>query len=180
MTNNGITRSSKGQLAPANEPGLRPEPQSDTSRLCARALCATYMILDFATVERKFQRFVERIVEKETVYYLSNSNGVANSASNDDDETTVLMFWSDRAYAKRAGKVLVEDFVAAEMSLFDFIYRWLPGMTADGVLAGPNWNGDLVGREIDAFQLREIIEEKMSNEMLEFYEQHFRELSRRT
>ena len=66
------------------------------------------------------------------------------------------------------------------MELFDFLYRWLPGMSGDGVLAGPNWNGDLAGREIDAFELREIIEEKMSSELLEKYEQKYNELTKNT
>ncbi len=40
------------------------------------------------------------------------------------------------------------------MSLFDFLFRWLPGMSGDGVLAGPNWNHDLVGVELDPYELR--------------------------
>ena len=71
------------------------------------------MLLDGATVESNFQRFVNRIIENETVYYLSNENGVAESVSNNDDETDVLMFWSDRAYAARANHIFEEDFNAA-------------------------------------------------------------------
>ena len=94
------------------------------------------MILDSATVEGNFQRFISRVVENETVFYLSNDEGVANSVSNDDEETTILMFWSDRAYAHRVNGILPEEFSESEMTLFDFMYRWLPGMTGDGVLAG--------------------------------------------
>jgi len=138
------------------------------------------MLLDGATVESNFQRFVKRIIENETVYYLSNDNGVAESVSNDDEETNVLMFWSDRAYAARANDIFEEDFNETEMELFDFLYRWLPGMSGDNVLAGPNWNGELVGREIDAFELREIIEEKMSPELHKKYEAKYNELTKNT
>lgn len=138
------------------------------------------MLLDGATVESNFQRFVKRIIENETIYYLSNENGVAESVSNDDEETDVLMFWSDRAYAARANDIFEEDFNETEMELFNFLYQWLPGMSGDGVLAGPNWNGELIGREIDAFELREIIEEEMPSELIEKYEQKYNELTKNT
>ena len=85
-------------------------------------LCANSMFLDSATVESNFQRFLNRVVHKESVFYLSNRDGVANSVSYDDDETTILMFWSDRAYAKRANKTLTGEYSVIEMSLFEFMY----------------------------------------------------------
>ena len=48
------------------------------------------------------------------------------------------------------------------MALFDFLFRWLPGMSGDGLRAGPDWNGDLVGLELDPLELRERIEAKLS------------------
>ncbi len=138
------------------------------------------MILDSATVENNFNRFLKRIVESETVYYLANEDGVANSVSNDDEETVVLMFWSDRAYAKRAQKCFEEHFDEVEMELFDFLYRWLPGMSGDNVLAGPNWNGGLVGKEIDPFELRELIEDSLSPDMLKKYQSTYEELTQNT
>ena len=136
------------------------------------------MLLDSATVESNFQIFIERIIEKESVSYLSNSDGVANSVSNDNEDIVILLFWSDRAYATRAKDNFDEVFEEAEMKLFDFLYRWLPGMSGDGVLAGPNWNGDLIGREIDPFDLRELIEGKMPSELVEKYELKYNELSK--
>ena len=138
------------------------------------------MLLDSATVESNFQRFIERTIEKESVFYLSNSDGVANSVSNDDEELVILMFWSDRAYATRAKGAFEEDFEEVQMDLFEFLYRWLPGMSGDGVLAGPNWNGDLVGKEIDAFDLRELIENQMPSNMVESYEQKYNKLTENT
>jgi hypothetical protein len=138
------------------------------------------VLLDSATVESNYKRFINRAIESETVYYLSNDDGVANSVSNDDEETVILMFWSDRAYAARAKNVFDEAFVESEMSLFEFLYRWLPGMSGDGVLAGPNWNGDLVGKEIDPFDLRTEIEESMPSELLDKYEERFHKLKGNT
>ena len=138
------------------------------------------MILDSATVESNFQRFINRVIDNESLFYLSNDEGVANSVSNDDEETTILLFWSDRSYAHRAKKIFSEEFSESEMTLFEFLYRWLPGMSGDDVLAGPNWNGNLVGREIDPFDLRTEIEERMPPELLEEYEARYRELTEST
>jgi len=138
------------------------------------------MFLDSATVESNYQRFLERIIENESVFYLGNEDGVANSASNEDDETIILMFWSDRAYAARAKKCFEENFDEVEMDLFDFLYRWLPGMSGDGVLAGPNWNGELVGREIDPFELMEQIEARMPSELIAKYENKYHEFTKNT
>jgi len=138
------------------------------------------MILDSATVENNFNRFLKRIVESETVYYLANEDGVANSVSNDYEETVVLMFWSDRAYAKRAKQCFDEHFDEAEMELFEFLYRWLPGMSGDNVLAGPNWSSELVGKEIDPFELRELIEDSLSQETLKKHQSTYEELTKNT
>ncbi|MDB6132703.1 MAG: hypothetical protein JWM59_946 [Verrucomicrobiales bacterium] len=35
------------------------------------------------------------------------------------------------------------------MDLFDFWFRWLPGISGDGILAGTNWDGELRGVECD-------------------------------
>ncbi len=111
-------------------------------------------LLDRATCEENHDRFVRRVIESETVWYLKHSDGVANSVSNDDEVTTILLFWSDSAYANRFRDKGFGDYKETSMNLFDFLYRWLPGMSGDGVLAGTNWTGDLIGLEINPYELR--------------------------
>lgn len=131
------------------------------------------MLLDRATCDANHQRFIKRIIENETVWYLAHSAGVANSVSNNDDESTVLMFWSDRAYASRVQSREFQDYEEVSMDLFEFLFRWLPGMSGDGVLAGTNWSGDLIGVETDAFVLREAIEAQMPKEILRKHEARY-------
>ncbi len=52
-------------------------------------------LLDQTTCNENHDRFVRRIIESEAVWYLKHPDGVANSVSNVDGETTILMFWSD-------------------------------------------------------------------------------------
>ncbi|RYD70539.1 MAG: DUF2750 domain-containing protein, partial [Verrucomicrobiaceae bacterium] len=55
-----------------------------------------------------------------------------------------------------------DDHETRAMPLFEFLFRWLPGMSGDGVLAGLDWNQDLVGLELDPFELRERIEAELT------------------
>lgn len=76
-----------------------------------------------------------------------------------DDETDgnrvaryVYLFFSDEAYARRALRESwpdVPNCSTRSISLFDFLYRWLPGLHRDGHLAGTNWTGDLIGLELE-------------------------------
>lgn len=136
------------------------------------------MLLDGKTSSENHQRFVKRVSAAEVVYYLVNDEGVANSESNDYEDVMVLPFWSDPAYARRAERAFTESFEVKVIPLFDFLYRWLPGMTGDGVLAGTNWNGQLCGREIDPYVLRTEIEESMGPDLCEQYDERCRKAMR--
>jgi Protein of unknown function (DUF2750) len=141
------------------------------------------MFRNTADAKADVVRFIRRVIESDTVWYLTSDIGTAYCDSNaelDDDEeesATVLLFFSDHAYAKRAQAQNYPTHRPESMTLFDFIYRWLPGMSDDGALAGPNWTGDLIGLELDPFELREAIESAMDSEHLKRYENMYQDLS---
>ena len=68
----------------------------------------------------------------------------------------------------------IPDHEPERMELFDLLYRWLPGMSQDGVFAGPNWTGDLVGLELDPLELREDLEKRLSAEQKATFAERFR------
>jgi hypothetical protein len=59
--------------------------------------------------------------------------------------------------------------------LFNFLYRWLPGMSGDGVLAGTNWTGELIGLEHDPYELREEVEAALPPETREKFHRRYLE-----
>jgi hypothetical protein len=112
------------------------------------------MLHDTATIQANHERFIQRVAEAEEVWGLASGKGFAVCPSNEDEERTVLMFWSDRAYATRVKQAAFPEYEPAQITLFDFLFRWLTGMQQDRVLAGTNFNGDLAGLEIEAEDLK--------------------------
>jgi hypothetical protein len=126
--------------------------------------------IDEATSSEMAERFVRRVAEAGVVYLLKTSNGYAQSESNDltDDEgepRSVLLFFSDAGYARAVQRAQYPDYEVAQMPLFDFLYRWLAGMSGEGVVAGVNWRADLCGPERDPLELCGAIEEALPPEV---------------
>lgn len=108
------------------------------------------LVQDTATVQRSYERFLERISNSKLVWGLRHpQSGWATCQSNNIENTDVLLFWSDRAYAKRCCKGEWEVFIPTAIELDEFINNWLQGMCKDGVLVGPNWDGNLIGCEVE-------------------------------
>ena len=139
------------------------------------------MLRDAADCEADVERFVKRVAASEVVWYLRADGRCAVCESHDEDgegePVTVYLFFSDEAYASRCQKACYEDHEIQSIALFDFLFRWLPGMSGDEVLAGPNWNQDLVGIELDPFELRERIEAALSPAQAAAHEEMYRRLS---
>lgn len=129
------------------------------------------------------QRFVRRVAETVAVWALRSTQGMAVCRSlqegddEDDGPATVLLFFSDAAYARRVQRSRFPEHAPDAIALFDFMYRWLPGMSGDGVLAGPNWSAALTGCEIDPFALRERIEAAMAPDRVEAHLARYRALT---
>ena len=127
------------------------------------------MLRDRADSEADHRRFIERVIRAEKVWALRGNEGFAWCKSNDHEDRDVIVFWSDRAYAARARRSKFPEFTPVEINLFDFLFRWLPGMLSDGVLAGANWTGQLIGIESDPQQLQDEITDHMPREMIGRY-----------
>jgi hypothetical protein len=132
------------------------------------------VLRDRADSEADKRRFVQRVAAAEIVWALKDGNGFAWCESNEEEDREVLVFWSDRAYAARAGKTEFPKHEVVTIPLFDFLFRWLPGMSDDQVLAGPNWTGDLTGLEVDPDALLEELMDRLSDEKRAEYLDRFK------
>ncbi len=119
------------------------------------------MIQDRATSEGNYQRFIERARESGKVWGLRGDDGWAYCASNEYEDTDVLVFWSDRAYAQRHAQADWRGHKPTVIPLDEFIDNWLQGMHNDGALVGPNWDPELCGLEVEP---REVADKLTADE----------------
>ncbi len=104
--------------------------------------------------ERSYDRFIQRVADTRIIWGLySESEGWANSPSDEFEDTDVILFWSDRDAAAVHCTEEWSGHVPTEIEFDDFIDAWLQGMDADDVLAGPNWDADFEGLEVSAKDL---------------------------
>jgi hypothetical protein len=114
-------------------------------------------VLDLAAAaEERHERFLSRVVEAGVVWGLKDAEDQwPVTASTDDEERSVMPFWSDRAYAAQCATEDWAPYEPTEIPLDLFLDEWLPGMAADGVLVGTNWNVQLIGQESEPLELQE-------------------------
>ena len=118
------------------------------------------MSQDHAQLAANHERFVTTILETEVVLAIKGETGFGVCESNDVElhdgqPASVLLFLSHEPYARRVIDSEFSGHVPEEISLFDFLFRWLPGMAGDGFLAGTNFTGSLHGLASDAHELQE-------------------------
>ncbi len=119
---------------------------------------------DEATVREHHERFVRRAVEHRAVWTVWGTAGPVIASSNESARDVYLWF-SDAAYARRA----YPEHATREVSLFDLLFRWLPGLARDGHLCGTNWTGELVGLEIEPDALQRELLDRLPAELLQQY-----------
>lgn len=111
------------------------------------------MLQDIATIESKYKLFIDRVAATKLVWGLKSKNGWANSHSNDNEEISVIPFWSDRAYAKICARDDWRNYLPVEIPLVEFLESWCVGMADDETLAGVNWDANMFGKESDALKV---------------------------
>ena len=118
------------------------------------------MLQDRTTSQENYDRFIRRVTESREVYGLRSADGWAVCPSHDVEGASVLVFWSDRAYAARHQKEVWSAYVPTAIHLDEFIDAWLRGMHRDGTLVGPNWDANLCGLEVPAIEVAKRLTEE--------------------
>ncbi|RFZ85827.1 DUF2750 domain-containing protein [Mucilaginibacter terrenus] len=111
------------------------------------------MLQNDIAIEDKYRIFVEKVSASKAVWALQSKGGWANSHSNEDEEITVVPFWSERAYAKACARDEWKGYAPAEVSLAEFLESWCVEMAESHALAGVNWDANMFGAESQPLQL---------------------------
>ena len=121
------------------------------------------MLQDAATSIENHQRFIRRVVESGEVWGLRSAEGwvVSSSTHDEGEDASVMPFWSDRAYAKRAAQGEWAHYEPTPIPLDKFLNVWLKGMHADGTLVGTNWDARNCGLEVAALELAKELDAEL-------------------
>lgn len=101
-------------------------------------------------IEDKYKLFIETTAASKLVWGLKDKNGWANSHSAEDEKVDVIPFWNDKAYAKACARDEWKGYLPAMIPLAEFLEGWCTEMAENGVLAGINWNANMLGTEAEA------------------------------
>ncbi|TQV87384.1 DUF2750 domain-containing protein [Aliikangiella coralliicola] len=107
------------------------------------------------SVREDYDRFIDEAIATEIIWGLSHEDGWASCESHDFEGRSVIPFWSDEKNAAAACCDDWQDYKPTPLRMDEFIDDWLHGMHEDEVLAGINWNRELVGVEIEPLMLIE-------------------------
>lgn len=118
------------------------------------------MIKLTADLNANYQRFIEDSLESGQVWGLQSEEGWVVVDSTEFEDSEVMPFWSDEAFAKSHCVGEWAEFKPVAMDLEEFVEDWLAGMAEDGILVGPNWNDDLEGLEVEPDELAEKLSEE--------------------
>jgi hypothetical protein len=108
---------------------------------------------DTITADNKYTSFIERVAAAKLVWALKSKDGWANTHSSDDEEIDVIPFWADRAYAKVCARDEWRGFLPVSIPLAEFLENWCIDMANEQVLAGINWDANMLGKECTAVDL---------------------------
>jgi len=121
------------------------------------------MLQDIITIESKYKLFIEKTAASKLVWALKSKSGWANSHSNDSEDVDVIPFWSDRAYAKICARDDWKGYLPVEIPLAEFLESWCTEMADNDVLAGINWDANMLGKESTALNLAIDILEQLNS-----------------
>ena len=102
--------------------------------------------------------FLNDVLESQQVWGLKHPDmGWAICESNEYEDTTVYVFWSDEPSAQQHISEEWSEYQATPIELEIFIEDWLFGMSEEGLLAGINWDENLIGDEVEPSDLAELL-----------------------
>lgn len=105
--------------------------------------------------EKNYNLFIDSILDSGKVYVLKSEDGWVFCESEEFEEADVIPFWSDKADAQALCTDEWSDNTVESIDVVDFVEKWLVGMAEDGFLAGPNWDTNMMGLEVEPGDLAE-------------------------
>lgn len=112
--------------------------------------------------KNRYKKFIESVLISGVVWGLKEADdSFFVCESNEYEDTYVMAFWSERAYAKRCAVGKISHFEPSSIPLDIFMNNFLLGLNEDGLLVGLNWNSKLIGIEVEPAEVYEKLIKKI-------------------
>ena len=113
-------------------------------------------------LQENLDRLVVECLDNGSVWGLQDAEGNWSLVSSiDNDSIDVIPFWSAEGLAQALCNGDWEVYKPVAIELEEFLDDWLPGMHADVLMVGINWNTDLEGQEMEPLDLLEEFEAEL-------------------
>ena len=119
-----------------------------------------------AFLRDKHERFLYHLNRFDVIYGLRNADGFVTTNSS-DGKSAVMLVWSDRDTAQGIADTKLKGSEVHEISLYDFMFSWIPGMRQDGVMLGINWSAEAAGLELTIDGIKAEIERTMDKRKMQ-------------
>ena len=107
-------------------------------------------------LQENLDRLVVESLENGCIWGLKDSDDSwALVGSSDSDSIDVMPFWSTQELAQALCTGDWNIYQPAAIEMEEFLDDWLPGMHADVLMVGINWNEDLEGQEMEPLDVLE-------------------------
>ncbi|WP_096085472.1 DUF2750 domain-containing protein [Agaribacterium haliotis] len=108
--------------------------------------------------EENYDRFIAEALDTGCVWGLEGDDGFALCPSVENDEIDVMPLWSQPEFAKQHCRDEWQAYQPVPIAVEELLDDWLPGMHADVLLVGVNWNEAMEGLELEPLDLLEDID----------------------
>ncbi len=113
-------------------------------------------------IEENYDRFIVESLELGCVWGLEGPEGWALCPSEKYDDSDVMPFWSQQAFANVHCRDEWKDYKPVAIDVMEFLEDWLQGMHDDAALVGINWDAEMEGQECEPLDLLEEMEIELS------------------
>ena len=104
-------------------------------------------------IQKEYQAFLQETVNFSEVWILDNEEGMACQSSLEYEGSMAVLFWSNAILAEIERDNEFENLETKSLSLFEFMFQWLPNMQEEGVICALNWNQENGGLEVEPADL---------------------------
>ena len=120
-------------------------------------------------IQKEYEAFLREILHNQEVWLLQNEEGIACQNSADYPERMSVLIWSNGILAESEREGEFENLQAETLSLYQFIFYWLPNMQEENVICSLNWASSEGGLEVEPKDLLKHLKLILPEDLQEEY-----------